>query len=1164
MTEYKKQQQNVLKRIKSTRSKESALILLSGFFNTVTVILAAAVIISLLEFIARGDEAFRTALAVILLVVTGGAFTLYLLPGLLRSLGVKGLPDIDSMALRIGGIYPDLKDKLCNAIQLMKNVEKSKNTSPDLALAAFGQVYSSSADKDFDKVIEKRDFKKALLLFFLIGGISLGIMGFTLGDSFERVVNFSKSYLPPVPFSIYPEKDSMKVLRGDKVVLRIFGTGQAPDNISLYIKEGKQEEFDEYILRPDTNKIYSYEITSVKNSMIYYASADWYGQEIKTSECKVEVIDKPIIRSLSGNLIFPSYTELASQKLSETNADVSGLQGSLVQISITSNKDMDDAYIILETNKGNIFETDDTTAALTDTNYVKMSISGKNAKGSFRIKNSGEYYIKITDKDGLTNEDPIKYGIAALKDDYPSITMLSPLVNVRLNEEAILPVKVSISDDYGFTSLRLYYRLAASRYVESQSEFSYVEIPVLTKDLTAEVPYIWDLNKIGISPQDIFEYYIEVADNDIVSGPKTARTQSLAVRLPSLEEILREAEEDQNKIAKNLEDIEKDAEELKEKMEKLNRELLKNPNKKELDWKEKKEAEDINNLKQDIQKKMQDVQNKLQEFTDNMQQNNVMSEETLQKYMELQKLLSEVESPELKRSQQQIQEALKKADPQKLKEAMDNMKFNEEQFKKSIERTLSILKRLKAEQKTDALTKRAEELAKKQEDIEKKLQNANPNDPQKREDFAKEQDRLEKEMKDLAKELGELEELMKDIGEEMPMDEMQKAKESLNQEQLQQEMQQSSSMCKSGNFSQARKSQQKSAQSLKDFAKQMQKLKQEMENRMSKEALRRMQKAMSDMLEISKKQEALKNKGQELGHNSTQIPQMAIDQGGLYDMLAGVANAMTQLSRKTFAVTPAMGQQIGNALQSMREASRQLSEQNMTRAGQSQSQSLQAMNNAIGQMQSMLNSMQNPQCNNPGAGGGQGSEGKQGQGQGMMQKLQQLASEQQAINQAMQQMSQNSGRLSPEQQASLGRIAGRQGKAQKTMQELADEQKQFASEGKKAGMGSFDKLAEEMKQVQKDLEQGRIKPETLERQERILSRLLDATRSVHKRDFEKKREAKTGKEYSRESPEEINLRLQEGKTMRDLLKSIQQGYTKDYEILIRKYFEALQKEPENY
>ena len=108
---------------------------------------------------------------------------------------------------------------------------------------------------------------------------------------------------------------------------------------------------------------------------------------------------------------------------------------------------------------------------------------------------------------------------------------------------------------------------------------------------------------------------------------------------------------------------------------------------------------------------------------------------------------------------------------------------------------------------------------------------------------------------------------------------------------------------------------------------------------------------------------------------------------------------------------------------------------------------------------------------------------------------------------------------------------------------------------------NLDKIAQEMKEVVADMQSGMITPETRKRQERILSRLLDATRSMNERDYETKRESRSGQDGSRNSPNALDYTSQEGKTraLQELLRSIQQGYTKDYESLIRKYFESVQK-----
>ena len=150
--------------------------------------------------------------------------------------------------------------------------------------------------------------------------------------------------------------------------------------------------------------------------------------------------------------------------------------------------------------------------------------------------------------------------------------------------------------------------------------------------------------------------------------------------------------------------------------------------------------------------------------------------------------------------------------------------------------------------------------------------------------------------------------------------------------------------------------------------------------------------------------------------------------------------------------------------------------------------------------------------------------------------------------------------MSPQQQAEYGRLAGAQAAVQKSLEELAREAKN-AGEFSKL-LGDLDKIAQEMTEVQTNLQQGDVNPETLEKQERILSRLLDSQRSARERDYEKRRKAEPGKEYERARPGEIDLTTQEGKNRlrQELLKVLEGAYSRDYEDLIRKYFEQLEKE----
>ena len=65
-----------------------------------------------------------------------------------------------------------------------------------------------------------------------------------------------------------------------------------------------------------------------------------------------------------------------------------------------------------------------------------------------------------------------------------------------------------------------------------------------------------------------------------------------------------------------------------------------------------------------------------------------------------------------------------------------------------------------------------------------------------------------------------------------------------------------------------------------------------------------------------------------------------------------------------------------------------------------------------------------------------------------------------------------------------------------------------------------------------------------------------------RRDYEKDRKSDSGKNFTRTSPSELNLDTDEGrnKLKDELMKSIREGYRKDYEDMIRKYFGSFGKD----
>jgi len=110
--------------------------------------------------------------------------------------------------------------------------------------------------------------------------------------------------------------------------------------------------------------------------------------------------------------------------------------------------------------------------------------------------------------------------------------------------------------------------------------------------------------------------------------------------------------------------------------------------------------------------------------------------------------------------------------------------------------------------------------------------------------------------------------------------------------------------------------------------------------------------------------------------------------------------------------------------------------------------------------------------------------------------------------------------------------------------------------------GDLGGVAKDMEEVIKDLQNNQVLRRTLERQQRILSRLLDAQKSLRTQDFKEERQSKTGEQIVRISPDGLPADLGERHTLlrENLEKALRDGYSKEYESLIRRYFEELSQE----
>ncbi|MCB0711839.1 MAG: DUF4175 family protein [Ignavibacteriae bacterium] len=1172
-------------KIARVRKAEQFLSLQTGFINVLAGLIAVWTLAGVMEMIVEFGVTGRTILFWGSALVSLAILAKTIAGPLGRVIGLITPQTDETIARRVGGKIPAVGDRLVNTLQLYRTVAAGVGSSPgvsiELAEASIITQGRPLVDHDYSVILEKEDRRRALLLLFS-SALLCGALFFTFGDrltnAYTRLADYSTFYQKPAPFALGIEPGNLRVVKGDSVEITVRASGIPPRTVTLSIAEDGSDQAEEYELREVEPGLYRHLIPNIRRNTRYSAEA----AGVATEEYGIAVVERPELRDMVVTVIPPSYTGRRPEKLPEGYGDLSGLRGTQVRINLTTSIPVTEAEIVQLFPRGGAVAASisvesagsELPSISYDTVRMKMVVNGTEISGGFSLIKSGEYYISVKSAEGLQNLSPIHYTMSVSTDGSPSIVLLQPSADVEVDETMLLPTQLRISDDYGFSKLRIMYRLTASKYEEPWSEFREQVIPIPKGASTGiEIPYLWDMTKSRLVPEDELEIYFEVFDNDRVGGPKSARTGSINVRFPSFEELLQEAETIQDKATADLENLLKEADKARRDMEQLDRELSKQlaQQKREANWQEKQKLQELIQQHEGMQQKLEQLAEDMRTMAEKLQEAKAISPETLQKYQELQKLFQEVKDPKLMESMQKMGEQMQKMTPEQMAEAMRNYKFNEEQFKQAIERTKKILERMMTQQQVDELVRRSEKLSQEQKELNQEMQQMKEGDKGGEENLAKRQEELAEQAERLQERAEELSQSMKEQ-QNMPTEAMEGAQQKLEKSNPSGKMQQSSQQMRSGQKQQAQQGGEQAQQSLEEFSQQMKEMREQMKQNDQRQVMNKMRKSLKDLLDLSKQQEELRNKTDQTSPNSPSFRDLAREQSELREDMKNLANQISEIGEQSFAVTPEMGRELGNAMQKMGEAQQSLENRSSQSASRQEGDAMGSMNKGAMMMAQQLQKM--------GEGEGEG----QGEGMGMgsfQQRLQQLAAQQQMINMAMgQQQGQGQGEGQGEdgKQGKKGKDGqggeggeengGEGGVAQRLtrqQQEVKKSLDQLNKEAKESGgtqknmVGDLERAAKEIEEVLRDMQSGQISDQTLRRQEQILSRMLDAMKSQRERDMERKRESTPGKDVVRNSPPELRFQ-NDPATLDELRQNLEdgrQGYSRDYEYLIRKYFESL-------
>jgi hypothetical protein len=299
----------------------------------------------------------------------------------------------------------------------------------------------------------------------------------------------------------------------------------------------------------------------------------------------------------------------------------------------------------------------------------------------------------------------------------------------------------------------------------------------------------------------------------------------------------------------------------------------------------------------------------------------------------------------------------------------------------------------------------------------------------------------------------------------------------------------------------------------------------------------------ADLLHLSGKQEGVTGEGQ-----GTPTRDLAEGEQRLYEATGRASEKINEIGKETLFVSQAMILNMGKILDDMGQATSLFEEGRRADGQEDATSALHGLNQAVmdiirtnQQMQASASSCSNPKPN-------------------AMSRIPNLSNMQQELNQATQSLQEQLARqrLSPQSgQQALQQLAARQEAIRRGLEEI-----QGQLEGRRDILGRLDQLGQDLEEAVKELESGRVDRKLIERQAKILNRLLTAERSLQKQDQDDRREARTGKDVTPRTPAALTERDLGKKNPMD--QEIMQGrsdpFPPRYRNLIDAYFRALTRQ----
>lgn len=967
------------------------------------------------------------------------------------------------------------------------------------------------------------DVFRTSLLIHTFGLVMVIIMVGFQQPAVYRTMAMLASFERDNPYSYVVTPGNQTIEQGTSVEIRVSYSESIPDQSVLAFKTPGETDYRLIRMEPsNSNGEFLASIPAIFDDFSYQIRMDGYRSD--QFEIKVQLL--PRFSTLNVTVIPPSYTGQEGISYEYPFRRVEALPGSEIVVNTVASQPLE--YVLL-----NRISVPDENASM------QKGANNREFHYEFTVAGPDSVWFTMSDLNGLINRNSFSFSVEPIIDEFPEVRLITPRQDISIMEPEAIDIVYQLADDFGFYSVELAYEITRSFGVNrTQPGRIRLRVP---NERTALDEYRWDISQFGLLPMDQIKFWIVARDNDVVSGYKSSQSGVVTINVSSLTDHLLAQEQDEQDLMDRMSEFREAYEQNQKDLQELRERIMDQTSDQ---WEQARETEAIREQREELSKQLDDIQQKFEELTGDMQSERSLSDETKAMYEELQQLMKEIDDPDILAALQKLQQGLESLDQNMVRDALQQLDFDEERFRERLNRTAELFKSLQMNAELDRMSSILEDLAQREDAL------IGDNLPQSDEQIQRQEQ--------IRSEMDALKDRMDRLGEKSPQRAQQQIQE-LN-DQVQSEIDQTDTqlqqdideMRESGGDSSPQ--QQQRREEIRDRMQQMQQQMQQSRAMMNQQQIQVNRQAlvglMQNLLLLSEDQEQVVNRVSESVQGSSAFIELARRQRNITSSFSLLTDSLYKVSAQIPSFPNRVNTRKAEVLKNLENSIELMAERDRNRSVAESRVAMGGINEIGSLLADLLEQLDNSQGDGSGSGGMSPEQ--------MLEQLQQMSESQQQLNQQLQDMINDlqGERLMQDQMDRLDQMARQQNDIRRQFREI---QRGGALRPGDELMSELQRLSDQMEDAINDLRGGAVDRVMIDRQQNILSRMLQAERAVNERERDEEREGRQPEDINRISPAAITLESLREQIRRALRDGSETRFSDEYQQLIQRYFELLEE-----